>query len=294
MVKIDIEQFDPALSAAQAEMERREAARPRRLHLGMSGGGMCARRQWYNWLWVTVSHIPFKGLCAIDDGNRGEDVIAARIQGVPDLILQTSDPETGRQFEVTDAGGHVRGHFDGIVFNHPTAPKTWHVWECKVVNEKKFAAFKKFKSDLGEKAALKAWDFVYWVQAQLYMLYGGYKRHWIVVASAGCRDWDSARTELDRSEAEFLAERMRTMVENVDELPARVSDNPKAMECRWCDFKEVCHEDAPVEHNCRTCRFSKPIDGPQWLCERFEKTLTPDEQVSGCSSWTGREVLCAA
>lgn len=291
MVEIKLEGQDPVLEMAEREMERREAMKPARLYLGMSGGGYCPRRQWYQWTWAGGKVIPARGLSAIDDGNRGEDVVAARIQQVAGVTLLTRDPETGRQFEVTDAGGHVRGHMDGVILDHPAAPKTPHVWECKVVNIKKFNEFKKIKERDGEKATLKQWDFVYWVQAQLYMLYGGYKRHWIVVASAGCRDWDAARTELVRDEAEYFAERMRTMVENVNELPERVSESPKAPECMWCDFKDLCHEGAPALNNCRTCEFSRAVDGPQWHCGKHDKLLSGEEQVAGCGQFQLRKAL---
>jgi len=291
MTEIRLNESDPVLTAADAEMERREAAKAPRMYLGMSGGGYCPRRQWYGWQWAGGRQIPARGLSAIDDGNRGEDVIAARIQQTPGVTLLTRDPNTGRQFEVVDAGGHVRGHMDGVLLDHPAAPKTPHVWECKVVNAKKFAEFQKIKARDGQKATLRQWDHVYWVQAQLYMLHGGYTRHWIVVASAGCRDWDAARTEFVRDEAEYFAERMRDMVANVDEMPERVAENPKSPDCMWCDFKKICHESAPVAHNCRTCVFSRPIDGPQWRCERHKKLLDAGEQAAGCGDHKLREAL---
>ena len=291
MVKLEIKDIDPVLIAADEELERREAARPKRLHLGMSGAGRCAREQYYNWLWATTYLTPARGLKAIDDGNRGEPVIATRLQMVDGVTLMTRDPETGRQFEVVDAGGHVRGHFDGIVYHHPAAPKTTHVWECKVTNEKKLAEFRKLKERDGSKATLRQWNFVYWVQAQLYMLYGGYTRHWCVVASAGCRDWDACRTELVRDEAEYYAERLRDMVEHVDELPARVSESPNAFECRWCDYRSVCHEGRAVDQNCRTCRHARPVDGPQWHCTLHDEVLSPEAQAEGCTSWSVRSSL---
>ena len=288
MVELNFDDGDQLLAAADAEMERREAAKPPRLHLGMSGGGYCPRRQWYGWLWAGPRRIPARGLRAIDDGVRGEAVIAARIQASPVGSLLTRDPETGRQFEVVDAGGHVAGHMDGVVYGHPAAPKTPHVWECKVVNEAKFKKFKKIKADEGEKQTLRTWDFVYWVQAQLYMLHGGFKRHWTTVGSAGCRDWDSCRTEFVRDEAEYFAERMRDMVANVGEMPERVAESPKAPACMWCDFKDICHAGAEVAHNCRTCEFSKPVDGPQWLCTKHKNYLDAGEQAAGCGDYSKR------
>ena len=287
-----IELKDPVLTAADAEFARRENSRRRRMYLGMSGGGKCPRAQWYGWLWASGDEeIDAAGLKRIADGYAGEDIAAARIQAAADVILLTRDPETGEQFAVEDADGHVAGHMDGVVSNHATAPKTAHVWESKVTNEKNLARFRKIKNEVGEKAALREWNFEYWVQAQLYMLHGGYKRHWTVVSSPGCRDWDSCRTEIDRDQAEYYAERMRRFVENVDELPERVSDSPTAFVCRWCSHSEVCHDGAAVEVNCRTCRFSSPVAGPNWHCSQWDKDLTADEQIAGCERHEFRTVL---
>ena len=293
MVKINIEHADSALVLADKELERRERLKKPRLHLGMSGAGYCPRKQWYGWLWAHDKNIPARGLCAIDDGIRGEDVVAARLQQTPGLTLLTRDPETGRQFEVVDAGGHVAGHMDGVLMGHPSAPKTPHVWECKVVNERKFKEFKKIKNRDGQKATLRQWDFVYWVQAQLYMLYAGYKRHWITVATAGCRDWDAARTEIDVDEAEYFAERLRSMVENVNELPERVAETPSAFACKWCDAKEICHNEGGVNENCRTCSYGLPVEGPQWECTFHNNYLSLEDQLAGCGEYVMREALAS-
>lgn len=286
-----LEHSDPVLAAADRELERRENSRPRRMHLGMSSGGRCARQQWFNWLWASQRELGAKSLRAIADGYAGEDIAAARIQAVEEVVLLTRDPETGEQWAVDDAGGHVAGHLDGVVMHHPTAPKTKHVWESKVVNERSLARFRKIKGDAGEKATLRQWNPEYWVQAQLYMLHTKMTRHWMVVSASGCRDWDSCRTELDRDQAEYFAERMRSMVANVNELPERVSESPASFACRFCDFTDVCHEGASIERNCRTCRFSTPVDGPNWMCGLDDVALTREQQIAGCGRQRYRSAL---
>jgi hypothetical protein len=283
MTAIDLPIVDQALAAADEIFERQQNDREVRPYLGMSGGGNCPRAQWYSWQWAVDSHISAKGCKAISDGFTSEDVAAARLQKVPDLLLQTVDHETGRQFALEDAGGHIRGHMDGVVFGLPVS-KTPHVFEHKACNERKFKKFQKLKADVGEKATLRAWDEKYFVQAQLYMLHGGYKRHWTVVSLAGCRDWDSCRTEFSRDDAEFYANRMERIVENIDEMPERVSESPNAFACRWCDFIGVCHEGTAPKRQCRTCRFSKPVPGPDWRCSHHDELLTLDRQKSGCNS----------
>ncbi len=280
---------DQALAAADQVFEDQQNAGGVRAYLGMSGGGKCPRSQWFSWLWADDVHISAKGWKAIQDGFTSEDVAAERLQAVPDLLLQTVDHETGRQFALEDAGGHIRGHMDGVIFHHPAAPRTPHVFEHKAVNERKFKKFQKLKADVGEKATLRAWDENFYAQCQLYLLHGGYTRHWTVVSTAGCRDWDSCRTEFNRDDAEFYANRMKRIVENVGEVPERVSESPNAFACRWCDYSQVCHEGKAPKRNCRTCRYSKPVPGPDWRCSYHDELLTLDRQKSGCDSHRYRE-----
>ena len=139
---------DRALAAADEIFEQQQNDREVRPYLGMSGGGRCPREQWYSWQWADDVHISAKGCKAISDGFTSEDVAAARLQAVPDLLLQTVDHETGRQFALEDAGGHIRGHMDGVIFHHPAAPATPHVFEHKACNERKFKKFQKLKADV--------------------------------------------------------------------------------------------------------------------------------------------------
>jgi tRNA G26 N,N-dimethylase Trm1 len=59
----------------------------------------------------------------------------------------------------------------------------------------------------------------------------------------------------------------------------------------WCDFKQICHADEPVDQNCRTCAYSKPVDGPQWLCTKHKNYLDAGEQAAGCGDYLKREAM---
>jgi len=281
-MKIELKKSDPVLEAADRNLELRSNSGRRRQYLGLSGAGKCPRQQAYEFKWAGQRTISARGLKAIADGYATEEVSAKRLQGAAGMILHAKDPETGEQWAASHFGGHVRGHLDGIIENHPVAPKTPHVWEHKAVNEKSLARFRKLKNEKGEKAALKEWNYVYWAQAQCYMASLKIDRHYIVVSSPGARDWEGARTDLDRDQAEFLLDRLHSIVTDIDHLPDRISDSPNAFACRFCDFNSICHEGGEVERNCRTCRFSRPIDGPDWHCSQHDKNLSAEEQEAGC------------
>ena len=191
---------DPTLDAADRALEKRENGRSGRTYLGMSMIGGCERKSYYH----------FYHAGSEEFGAGTEDLVVERLRMVDGLTVIANDPHTNRQIEVVDFDGHFAGHLDGEILGLKQAPKTWHVLEVKCVGEKNFAKFKKIKQKLGEKNTLREWNETYYAQHQLYMLYTGRSRGYTVVASAGGRDWDAVRTELDAEQAEFYARRGST------------------------------------------------------------------------------------
>jgi len=149
---------DPTLAALDRELERAAAAEPARNYLGASQiGHECERFLWYS-LRPDVPRRSFQAatLRRFADGHAGEAVMIERLRLVPGIELWDRD-EQGKQFGFTDFAGRFAGHVDGVILGLLQAPGTPHIFEGKVVNEKKFQEFKKLKREYGEKAALKLW-----------------------------------------------------------------------------------------------------------------------------------------
>ena len=142
--------------------------------------------------------------------------------------------------------------------------------------------FQKLKDKVGEKNVLREWNETYYAQHQLYMLYRGRTRGYMVVASAGGRDWASCRTEFNREAAEFYVERARQIIFERDRLPDRISENVHFWKCRWCEFSAVCHEGAAPARNCRTC---------VWGCQSMTASGTAAFTMR---SWTSTFSVSAA
>lgn len=274
------------LAAVDQALERAQdnTLRP---YLGMSQiGHACDRAIWYGYHWTTARAIPASGLRAIQDGFRGEDVMAERLRAVPGITLHTVDPATGRQFGQVALAGHFRGHLDGAILGLLEAPKTWHVWEHKQVNETKFNKLGKLVADKGEKAALAEWDAVYYAQAQCYMGFTGMDRHYLTVATPGGRAYCSVRTEFDREAFDAICARAQRIVSSPTP-PDGISTDPTWYECKWCDHADVCHGTAAPLPTCRSCTHATPeLDGDgDWSCARHSgKRLTVAEQRTGCQA----------
>jgi len=258
---------DEAIEAAQDTTQRP--------YLGLSQiGHPCERHLFYSFRMAEKKRFPASSIKAIQDGFAGEDVMAARLRMVKGVTLHTVNPETNKQFGFEAVGGHVRGHMDGAILGIVEAPKTWHVWEHKQVNEAKFKKLQKLIAEKGEKKALAAWDETYFAQAISYQGLTGMDRHYLTVSTPGGRDTISVRTEFDGNAFASIMQKAERVV-RATVPPLRLSEDPEFYLCNWCAYKGICHgQDAP-QVNCRTCCHSTPeMDGDgRWTCGKHKHDI---------------------
>jgi hypothetical protein len=213
---------DPTLAAIDEILERKNASEPKRNYLGASSiADPCNRKLWMRLHSQRKEVFDADTLRRFNDGHRSEDVMAAHLRLVPGIELHTYiegikppalinefDDQHGKWnqygFEDKSLGPKVfSGHYDGVILGILQAPKTWHIWEHKAVNEKKFAkALELRRAD--EKKALEQWDKVYYGQAVINMFKEGLTRHYMTISTPGCRAWTSFRTEENPVYAEAL------------------------------------------------------------------------------------------
>lgn len=280
MVKLpEIE--DPTLRAIDSIMESNQETRARP-YLGASAiGDSCERKLWLNFRWVKNGFIDAAGLRRINDGHRGEHIIAMLLKTVPSVDLST-EKEPGVQHSFESIGGHFRGNCDGLLTGLLQDPETLYVWECKISNEAKYKKLVSLKSLRGDVDALKNWDYVYYAQAQVYMHFFEAKKHYLTVGSPGVRDIVSIVTHYDAEEAEKFIEKARRII-FMPRPAARISSDPAWHECKYCTFHGLCHEDElPRQKSCRTCLHSSPLKTGGWKCEFHKKELDIQDQLKGC------------
>jgi hypothetical protein len=281
MVKLP-ELEDLTLRAIDNALENTQEVRSRP-YLGASAiGDPCDRKLWLNFRWVKRGFIEAAGLRRINDGHRGEQVVADLLRMVPGLDLST-EKEPGVQHSFGHLGGHFRGNCDGLLTGLLQDVHTLYVWECKIINEQKFKKLQKL-TDSDQSTALKNWDIVYYAQAQIYMHFFGAKKHYLTAGSPGVRDLTSVVTEYDPGEAEKYIERARRII--FSPRPAlKISSDPAWHECKYCSFRSMCHEDElPKRKSCRTCLHSSPQQEGGWKCELHKKDLDMPAQEQGCEN----------
>lgn len=275
------ETTDPTLDAVDAAIEAAQdkKARP---YLGASSiGDDCHRKLWLGFHWATAPNFRAHTLKLFDDGHRSEDIQAKRLRMVDGLTLWTHNP-AGEQYGFVDLDGHFRGHYDGVIQGLLQAPATPHVWEHKATAEASQRKLEKLKDEHGEKNALVHWNKTYYVQAQVYMRKTELERHYMTVSSPGCRHTVSCRTDLVNEHADFAIKKAADIIAS-DRSPQRVSDDPGHWQCKFCQHYDLCQMRAELPlMNCRTCVSSSPAKSGFWTCDHNNKTLSVDDQRTGC------------
>ena len=229
-----------------------------RPHLGASLiGHACERYLWLTFRWVDAKKFPGRMLRLFETGQLEE---ARFVKNLRRIGVEVHDvTPDGRQWRVSDLGGHFGGSMDGACVGLPEAPKTWHVLEFKTHNDKSF-------NDLTKNGVAKAKP-QHYAQMQIYMGLTGMERAMYLAVNKNTDELYSERVDFDPVEFAKLKARAERVI-NANEPPLRCSNDPSWYVCKMCDFHAHCHgEEAPAV-NCRTCAHSTPeMDGDaRWSC----------------------------
>lgn len=233
----------------------------RRPHLGASLiGGPCERALFYTFRWATNKKHPGRLLRLFQTGQLEEGRMADNLKAIG-INLLTESPD-GKQWSVSDFGGHFGGSVDGVGIGAPEAPKSWFVWENKTSNTK---AFKELQSK-----GLQAAKPQHYAQLTTYMGYLGIDRG---LYTCVCKETDEIFTAwIHFDPVEFAQIKARAeRVIRAAEPPLRISNDPSWYVCRFCDHHDVCHGVKAPAVSCRTCVHSTPeTDGDRrWSCASF-------------------------
>lgn len=229
-----------------------------RPHLGASLiGHPCERYLWNVFRWVDAKKFPGRMLRLFETGQLEEQRVARNLRRIG-VDLHTETPD-GKQWRVSDLGGHFGGSLDGAGCGFPEAPKTWAVWECKTSNTK---GLKELQAK-----ALQAAKPQHYAQVTVYCGYTGMDR---AMYTCACKETDEIYTEwihFDPVEFAKLKARAERVI-TANEPPLRISKDPSWFVCKMCDFHEHCHGEKAPAVNCRTCAHSTAeLDGnARWTC----------------------------
>jgi hypothetical protein len=164
----------------------------------------------------------------------------------------------------------------------PGAEKTWHVWEAKSVNAKRFAEL--------ERQGVQAWSPEYYAQLQCYMGASGMER---ALFCAYCKDDSRLYTERVRfvgMEWAALQTKALRLLE-ATEPPSSSYKDKSWFEAKWMPPVTSAiywRERLPDRAHCKNCRFSAPdlaSPGAHWQCamDESEDAIPKDVLPVGCA-----------
>lgn len=278
-----------------------------RSHMGASGIGRdCARAVWYDFNWATAKRAEARMLRLWNRGHLEEARFIALLLCIGCNVIQQD--EQGRQFKISELGGHYGGSGDGMADGIPDlTPITRALTEFKTHNDK---SFKKLAGDNWDEwvkyhvqgqtqgvrqpppftgEGVRASKFEHYVQMQQYMRKMGLA---VGVYFAVNKNDDFIYAEVVPLEAELADKYTHRAIQIVPMRtpPKRVNESPSWWKCKFCDHRAVCHFGAPPERNCRTCEFSEPLPDGTWFCHHHVGTLDKATQLQGCSFYSKNPV----
>jgi hypothetical protein len=278
---------DKLLTALDAQMEREP--RSERGYLGGSAlGEPCHRKLWYDYRGFIKKLPPARVRRIFQMGEDVERNTLKRLRAIPGVQVLAVNPETGKQWEVSKHGGHVKGHYDGIIrAPHHLPTDEWYLLEIKSMKEEGAQGFRTLK-----KSGVRIAHPKYWAQMQFYMAESQsgtrpLSKALFYVENKGDSDVHAEIVEHEPMAGLMYGEVARKVIE-ASEPPAREYAKPEFFACRFCDHRGSCWEGAPVEaKDCRQCRWAGPDTtggNSRWVCEN------PASPNHGRPCWT----ICSA
>jgi hypothetical protein len=238
-----------------------------RPYLGCSQlGHECMRKLWYDFRCVKNQTISPRANRLFQRGHREEPIVIADLR-------KTGVKVHSDQKEIVLCEGHCKGHCDGIAENIPDAPATPHLLEIKTCSEKHFSSLKK----LGVEKKFP----LYYSQMVIYMDGLRLKRALFIAVNKNTDERYYKRIPGNKAFAEKLKEKALFVVSSEEPL-YRLSNNPDYFQCKWCDYRGICHQGEWENKHCRTCEYGDLYNKGVWKCGRTEEELSFKKQLKGC------------
>lgn len=247
-----------------------------RNHLGVSViGDKCWRKLWYIFRWAKVEEFDPRMRRLFLRGHFEEPRFVDILMWMG-FHIRDINPETNKQYRFNAVNGHYGGSGDSIALLPWFRNESFRILvEFKTHNKK---SFDKLKAEKVKISKPQHWTQMCGYGREFKTKYGLYcavnkdndDYHFELLQL----DWNLA-TEMEKKATDIITAKLP---------PARISDNPAWFDCRYCHFSDICHNNAPVEKNCRSCRNAVPIDNGEWKCLQFNDVIPKDFIKKGCDS----------
>lgn len=245
-----------------------------RHHLGMSViGEDCWRKIWYMWRWAKYNAFDGRMLRLFNRGHKEEIRFVEWLRGIGATVFEV-DPSTGKQFKISYLNGHYGGSTDSKVIL-PYFPDLELLGEFKTHNERSFTNLLNKGLQISKPqhyAQMCSYGEYYNLRYGLYCAVdkNDDELYYEIVEL----DWKQADQSLKKAE-EIIYSKVP---------PAKCSPNPAYYKCKMCHVADICHQGAPVEVNCRSCKMAEPVADANWFCHHYNDIIPKDYLPKGCGN----------
>ncbi len=251
----------------------------RRGYLGISSlGDPCDRALWLNFHWAHFEKFDARKLRLFARGHEEEARFIKWLKPICEELLELN-PKTGKQWKVLAHNDIMSGHMDGVC----KIDGVWYLLEFKTHGDKSFNELKKLKS-------VRAAKPVHFSQMQQYMHLAKLKQ---AIYFGINKNTDEIYIEIVPYDGDYAIidyhRGLDCILDRDGTASVRISESSSWWQCNMCSKKPVCKGGKLPERNCRTCRHSVACVKDVWVCEKFDKTLTKDEQLTNAKTCDGYE-----
>lgn len=242
-------------------------------HLGASTiGDVCSRRLWYSFRWVKSETFSGRMQRLFQVGHKAEDRFVGYLKAIGFEIIN-------KQARISGCNGHYGGSLDGTC----RAPSRYELPEELIfLNEFKTNGTGSGYTKVAEDGIAKAKP-KHFAQMSAYGYKTKIKYGIYLIENKNDSDITIEIVELDWQLGQEL-ERKANDIINSSTPPLRINDNPSYFECKYCNFANICHNEAQVEKNCRSCKFAKPIENAKWYCGKWNNIIPKEFIKQGCEA----------
>jgi hypothetical protein len=236
--------------------------------------GECVAEIWYGFRWVSRSPIEGQSARRMDRGTDRENSLVRYLRQAGWVVYDIDPSKEGKKFNqwnFTALDGHVSAYLDGKMHHKEFFGGAEVLLELKTMAKGRFGR-------LFSKRSLMVTEPEYYGQIQIYM--DGYNLDYCVFF-AECQDTQEIYVEVVRRDP-LLASRLLMVAETIKNSrvrPSRVAQSPTYHKCKSCEFLNVCHYDANVDRNCRSCVNAIAAQGGKFYCDKWKAFIPGEKEI---------------
>ncbi len=185
------------------------------------------------------------------------------------------------QYRISDVNGHFGGSLDGIA----EFPPGWGINEPVLLEFKTSGTGSKFTKLTENKMPVEKPD--HFAQTSTYGFKYSFRYVLYLCINKNDDDLHVEIAKLDHNLGQQMIAKANQIIGS-QTPPPKLSETPTFIDCRLCDMKDICHQGASIERNCRSCVHATPVENAQWHCAIHSETSGPipkDVIPSGCPDY---------